>query len=150
MIWCSCDVTVMLGPGYRTLSHMSQLTIYFVGLVQERRNSIANALELRLSCTNPSIWPDDTVHPQPFVHGFAICSLLWFDTAQFYPYPSGSPVARFYTRPVLALGYCRYLRLSHPSVHPSVHLSVTKFVSAITHYPFKLGSPNLDHRCKRQ
>ena len=26
------------------------------GLVQERRNSIANALELRLSCTNPSIW----------------------------------------------------------------------------------------------
>ena len=26
------------------------------GLVQERCNSIANALELRLSCTNPSIW----------------------------------------------------------------------------------------------
>ena len=26
------------------------------GLVQERRNSIANALELRHSCTNPSIW----------------------------------------------------------------------------------------------
>ena len=26
------------------------------GLVQERRNSIANALELRLSCTNPWIW----------------------------------------------------------------------------------------------
>ena len=25
------------------------------GLVQERRNSIANALELRLSCTNPSM-----------------------------------------------------------------------------------------------
>ena len=29
---------------------------YFVdGLMQERRNSIANALELRLSCTNPSM-----------------------------------------------------------------------------------------------
>ena len=28
----------------------------FDGLVQERRNSIANALELRLSCTNPSNW----------------------------------------------------------------------------------------------
>ena len=28
---------------------------YINGLVQERRNSIANALELRLSCTNPSI-----------------------------------------------------------------------------------------------
>ena len=27
------------------------------GLVQERRNSIANALELRLSCTNPSMYP---------------------------------------------------------------------------------------------
>ena len=26
------------------------------GLVQERHNSIANALELCLSCTNPSIW----------------------------------------------------------------------------------------------
>ena len=28
----------------------------FDGLVQERPNSIANALELRLSCTNPSIY----------------------------------------------------------------------------------------------
>ena len=27
----------------------------FDGLVQERRNSIANTLELRLSCTNQSI-----------------------------------------------------------------------------------------------
>ena len=26
------------------------------GLVQERRNSIANALEFRLSCTNPLLW----------------------------------------------------------------------------------------------
>ena len=33
------------------------LTIWqFDGLVQERCNSIANAMELRLSCTNPSIW----------------------------------------------------------------------------------------------
>ena len=29
------------------------LIINIAGLVQERRNSIANALELRLSCTNP-------------------------------------------------------------------------------------------------
>ena len=29
---------------------------YVDGLVQERRNSIANAVELRLSCINPSIW----------------------------------------------------------------------------------------------
>ena len=30
--------------------------LHIDGLVQERRNSIANALELRLSCTNPSIY----------------------------------------------------------------------------------------------
>ena len=30
-----------------------------------------------------------------------------------------------------------------------VRPSVTKFVRTITHHPFKLGSPNLDHRCKR-
>ena len=29
---------------------------YFDGLVQERHNSIANAVELRLSCTKASIW----------------------------------------------------------------------------------------------
>ena len=39
-----------VGPGqYRPGFH-------FDGLVQERRNSIANALELRLSCINPSIY----------------------------------------------------------------------------------------------
>ena len=51
-----------------------------------------------------------------------------------------------YPRPVLAFGYCRCLR---PSVRQSVRPSVTKFVRAITHHPFKLGSPNLEHRCKR-
>ena len=30
--------------------------IYIDGLVQERRNSIDNALGLHLSCTNPSLW----------------------------------------------------------------------------------------------
>ena len=34
-------------------------------------------------------------------------------------------------------------------VCPSVSPSVTKFVRAITHQPFKQGSPNLDQRCKR-
>ena len=32
---------------------------HIVGLVQERHNSIANAMELRLSCTNPSICSPD-------------------------------------------------------------------------------------------
>ena len=36
--------------------------IYIDGLVQERRHSIANALELRLSCTNPLIWTRDRRH----------------------------------------------------------------------------------------
>ena len=30
--------------------------------MQERRNSIANTLELRLSCTNPSIYSIDHIH----------------------------------------------------------------------------------------
>ena len=30
------------------------------GLMQEKHNSIANALELRLLCTNPSIWDMNT------------------------------------------------------------------------------------------
>ena len=33
------------------------VTVHTDGLMQERRNSIANALELRLSCTNTSISP---------------------------------------------------------------------------------------------
>ena len=55
-----------------------------------------------------------------------------------------------YPRPILTSGYCRCLRLSvRPSVSPSVRPSVTKFVRAITHHSFKLGSPNLDHMYKR-
>ena len=43
----------------------------------------------------------------------------------------------------MAIGYCRCL---HLSVRPCVnHL----LVRAITRDPFKLGSPNLNHRCKR-
>ena len=53
----------------------------------------------------------------------------------------------FYPRPVLAFGYCRCLRLS---VCPSVRMCGNHLlVRAITHHPFKLGSPNLHHRCKR-
>ena len=48
---------------------------YMNGLVQERRNSSASAMELRLSCTNPPIWYmaipillKDFVLEQPSVH----------------------------------------------------------------------------------
>ena len=56
-------------------------------------------------------------------------------------------ILTFYPRPVFTFGYCRCLRLSVcPSVRPcGNHL----LVRTITHHPFKLGSPNLDHRCKR-
>ena len=58
-----------------------------------------------------------------------------------------STISSFYPRPVLAFGYCRCLRLS---VCPSVRVCGNHLlVRAITRHPFKLGSPNLDHRCKR-
>ena len=57
----------------------------------------------------------------------------------------------FYPRPVLAFGYCHRLRLCVcVSVCVCVSLCVNHlFVRAITRDPFKLGSPNLDQRCKR-
>ena len=39
--------------------------LHIDGLVQERRNSIANALELRLSCTNPSTYKIQTIPLDP-------------------------------------------------------------------------------------
>ena len=41
-----------------TNTHVHKATAleYIYGLVQERRNFIANSLELRLSCTNTSIY----------------------------------------------------------------------------------------------
>ena len=48
--------------------------------------------------------------------------------------------------PVLAFGYCRCLCLQ---VCLSVCVCVNhEFVCTITHHSFKLGSPNLDQRCK--
>ena len=53
----------------------------------------------------------------------------------------------FYPRPVLAFGYCHCLRVC---VCVRVRVSVNhEFVRAITHQPFKLGSPKLDQICKR-
>ena len=49
LMWHHCNVT-----GHHDF--WSPFAYQIDGLVQERRNSIANALELRLSCTNPSRW----------------------------------------------------------------------------------------------
>ena len=53
------------------------------GLVQERCNSSALAMELRLSCTNPSRWhsePTEATHPIPHVCGW-LSELLGTKTA---------------------------------------------------------------------
>ena len=50
-----------------------------------------------------------------------------------------------YPRPVLAFGYYHCLRLW---VCVSVCVCQSQCVRTITHHTFKLGSPNLDQRCK--
>ena len=53
----------------------------------------------------------------------------------------------FYPRPILAFGYCCCLRVC---VCVCVRVSVNhELVRAVIHQPFKLGSTNLDHKCKR-
>ena len=52
------DTVIILAPCYLIIiiSYIIICNTRIDGLVQEGHNSIANALELRLSCTNPSIW----------------------------------------------------------------------------------------------
>ena len=72
MIHRTCNVTLSFkdvwGPGSVVLHY------HFDGLVQERRNSIANALELCLSCTNPSILRMSRALVQKAITGFSIRS----------------------------------------------------------------------------
>ena len=63
------------------------------GLVQERCNSIANALELRLSCTNPSRWSHDCFTP---IMGISVLGKTVFILKQ---------VPAFHTRPHLSSVY---------------------------------------------
>ena len=56
---------------------------YIDGSVQERRNSITNALELRLSCTNPSIWCQTNFH--------VISWKYWFNWRKANPKVHGIP-----------------------------------------------------------
>ena len=53
---CNYVVVIVCGVLVLTVDSLSLLVQYINGLVQERCNAIANALESRLSCTNPSIW----------------------------------------------------------------------------------------------
>ena len=63
------------------------IVYYINGLVQERRNSMANALELCLSCSNPLLLPRlgaafdlrlAVSVPLPIVMGIFV--LLWFQS----------------------------------------------------------------------
>ena len=57
--------------------------LHIHGLVQERHNSIATALELHLSCTNPAIWSN-----QPIIK--------WLNTRHCYP----NVVPRYFLLPI--------------------------------------------------
>ena len=71
--WCLFP-SLLCNVGNNHQNHQSSiitkiLWAHFDGLEQERRNSIANALELRLSCTNPSIYssPLQLIHYSPYI-----------------------------------------------------------------------------------
>ena len=118
--------------------------VYIVGLVQERRNSIANTLELRLSCTNPSIYypclsiclPDQhsQSHPSvlrathPALHEFTATlsdsSILLSFPPYIHPFfflPGFQPASHEPTHPLSS----RALPPSNPSIHlffrPYIH-----------------------------
>ena len=70
--YIQCEYIFILAEVNSDLDDVSCLHID--GLVQERRNSIANALELRLPCTNPSIY----THCLPAPPGICwICFIYW-------------------------------------------------------------------------
>ena len=48
----------------RIFSELPMIITHICGLMKEGRSSISNALELRLSCINPSIYPPP-IHPTP-------------------------------------------------------------------------------------
>ena len=77
---CHHDDTLWYFQVFFSLSFLSDYR--FSGLMQERRNSIANALELCLSCTNPLVcvcdlfavfWPSSLFPPQSTRGGVEAC-----------------------------------------------------------------------------
>ena len=55
------DVLALYGAAASAATGRTKLKSHIDGLVQERRNSIANALELHLSCTKPLICIEDQI-----------------------------------------------------------------------------------------
>ena len=61
LVWLILEVLWYWCLSVCVCMYVSDILQYCInGLVQERRNSIANALELRLSCTNPSVYSSTT------------------------------------------------------------------------------------------
>ena len=59
--WCK-QHTPFYGVFVLAIRWRLRIIDHFDGLVQERRNSIALAMQLRLSCTNPSLWLLHNLH----------------------------------------------------------------------------------------
>ena len=86
----------MLSLGHNQSKHQhwpfSSRLYIFNGLVQERRNSIVNAPELRLSCHSPSHWFFLCCQPHRMGHGQHLNSLWPSDTI--WRQRSGSTLAQ--------------------------------------------------------
>ena len=112
------------------------------GLVPNRRQAIFCTIDdLGQRCIYASLGLNEL--RQGWVHTFCsfICMQSHFCASNIFTH-------FLYPRPVLAFGYCRCLRLC-VCVCLSVCMCVNhEFVRAITLHPFKLESPNLEHRCK--
>ena len=147
------------------------------GLVQERRNSIANALELHLSCTNPWMcWLDlsniinlCSEMSQPHLEGILpkgpyLPCVSMACRALLVGYHRSEELRYFFVHNGPGFVFLWYqltldpflpeasfgLRVFSLPARVCVHVSINhEFVRTITHHPFKLGSPNLDQRCKK-
>ena len=70
---------------------------------------------------------------------FVVCNLLWVLLVTNIDLHVGCNCLSIFYRVLLLPA----------SVCPSILSSVCPSIRAITYHPFKLGSPNLDHRCRR-
>ena len=100
LAWTSCGINSLV------IGDLIRHDSYIGGLVQERRNSSALAMELRLSCTNPSIWRPCNTH---LLHS----SCRDKGTSTGYPVPQHSRYRTAGTPP----GFPSYHDLSSASSH---------------------------------
>ena len=140
--------------------------VYIDGLVQERRNSIANALELCVSGTNPSIWSiADMPHQQRHVSSALYYMIMYFhNTHQMRPGRAWSTVCYLFASstltktilesPLLKIlfiikGYpyfeVLFILKSTSIIGPSLHSNVNKEWMGMTHILNFQQSQNWDY-----